>query len=261
MRTALILIFLQISFAGYAQVEFFTSFDGVKIAYTDEGKGNAVILVHGFITSGSSWDHTVLKKGLLQKGYRVIIPDLRGSGLSDKPNEAKFYQNNVEIKDLQGLASYLNIKKFDVVGYSRGSIVTAKWLTCDKRIKKVVLGGMGLDFTNPEWDRRILFANAFAEGAVLTGEVKGAVAYAKSIHADLKALHYLQVYQPVTTVAELKKIKTKVLIIAGDKDLENGNPSELHEVIPRSKFAIIKGVHNEAYKTASFSKEIISFFK
>ncbi|WP_158973437.1 alpha/beta fold hydrolase [Cellulophaga sp. L1A9] len=261
MRYILVLFFLQISFIVNAQTQFFSSFDGAKIAYSDEGNGSVVVLVHGFINSGSSWEATILKKELIEKGYRVIVPDLRGNGLSETSNEAAFYQEDAEVKDLQALISYLKIKKFGVVGYSRGSIVTAKWLTADKRIKKAVLGGMGLDFTNPEWDRRILFANAFAEGAVLTEETKGAVAYATSIHANLKALHYLQLYQPVTPVMELKKIKAKVLIIAGDKDLENGNPRELHAVIPKSKFVIIKGVHNEAHKTASFSKEILSFLR
>lgn len=259
MRGILVLFLLHISFGVQAQKQFFTSFDGIQIAYTDEGKGRAVVLVHGFINTGSSWEATVLKKELLQKGYRVIVPDLRGNGSSDKPHDAKFYQDDAEIKDLKGLTSYLKLKKLIVVGYSRGSIITAKWLTLDKRIKKSVLGGMGLDFTNPDWDRRILFANAFAEGAELTEETKGAVVYAKSVQADLKALHYLQKYQPVTSFFALGKIRSKVFIIAGDEDLENGNPEALHKAIPKSKFEIVEGSHNEAYKSASFSKAIISF--
>ncbi|AIY14898.1 alpha/beta fold hydrolase [Cellulophaga baltica] len=261
MKRILILFLLQISFGVQAQKQFFISFDGIEIAYTDEGKGKAVVLVHGFINDGSSWNATVLKKELLQKGYRVIVPDLRGNGSSGKPQEEKFYTDDAEVRDLQGLTSYLNLKKFTVVGYSRGSIITAKWLTVDMHIKKSVLGGMGLDFTNPEWNRRILFANAFAEGAELTEETKGAVAYAISVHADLKALHYLQKHQPVTSVFELGQIKSKVLIVAGDEDLENGNPKALHKAIPESAFVLLKGNHNDVYKTDSFSKAIISFLK
>ena len=261
MKRILILFLLQISFGVQAQKQFFISFDGIEIAYTDEGKGTAVVLVHGFINDGSSWNATVLKKELLQKGYRVIVPDLRGNGSSGKPQEEKFYTDDAEIKDLQGLTSYLKLKKFTVVGYSRGSIITAKWLTVDKHIKKAVLGGMGIDFTDPDWERRILFANAFAEGAVLTEETKGAVAYAISLNADVKALHYLQKHQPVTGLIALGEIKSKVLVVAGDKDLENGNPEALHSAIPKSEFVLLKGNHNDVYKTDSFSKAIISFLK
>lgn len=261
MKNLAVIIFLHISFLCAAQTKYFDSFDGVKIAFTDEGKGAPVILVHGFINSGSSWNSTVLKKELLAKGYRVITPDLRGNGLSDKPTDDKFYKDDAEIKDLKLLVSHLMLKNFKVVAYSRGSIITAKWLTTDKRIKKAVLGGMGLDFTNPEWDRRVLFANAFADGAVLTEETKEAVNYAKSIKANLRALHLLQVYQPVTSIKELQNIKAKVLVIAGNNDFDNGSPNELHKAIPKSKLVIIEGGHNDALKTESFSTEIMTFMK
>jgi len=261
MKKYLFFFILPLVFLGHAQPQFFTSFDGIAIAFTDEGEGSPVFLIHGFINSGSSWEHTVLKKELLKKGYRVIIPDLRGNGASDKPHDTAAYSNDAEVKDLQALASHLKLKKFNVVGYSRGSIVTAKWLTYDQRIKQAVLGGMGLDFTNPNWERRILFANAFAEGAVLNSETEGAVAYAKSIKADLKVLHLSQVCQPVTTIAELAQIKAKVLVIAGDKDHDNGSPKELQNAIPKSKLTIIEGIHNEAHTSEAFSRAIISFLK
>ena len=40
----------------------FYSFDKTKIAYTDEGNGEAVMLIHGFIMNGSNWNKTVSKK-------------------------------------------------------------------------------------------------------------------------------------------------------------------------------------------------------
>lgn len=241
-----------------AQSIFFTASDGIKIAYTDQGKGSPIILVHGFINTGSSWDKTVLKQALLDKGYRVIVPDLRGNGKSDKPQEDNAYENDREVEDLIGLADYLNLKKYKAIGYSRGSIVLAKVLTKDKRIKKAVLGGMGLDFTNPNWDRRIMFAEAFAGNTNAITE--GAVAYAKSIEADLVSLHLQQKHQPVTSIKQLKHITAKVLVIAGDTDMDNGSPKALQKAIPRSRLKIVSGDHNGTYKTPDFSKAILSFF-
>lgn len=93
----------------------------------------------------------------------------------------------------------------------------------------------------------------------VTEETKGAVAYAKSVGADLRSLHLQQKYQPVTSIEELGAIKTKILVIAGDKDLENGNPELLHKAFGKSKLIIVPGDHNQTYKTEAFSKAILNF--
>ncbi len=254
---------LFLSFYSFlnAQINYYSSFDNTQIAYTDEGTGIPIILIHGFISNGSSWNRTILKNELLKKGYRVIIPDLRGNGLSDKPHKAAAYKNNAEIKDLMILADHLKFKTYLAVGYSRGSIILAKLLTQDHRIKKAVLGGMGIDFTNPNWERRIMFAEGFSGKIDQYPETKGAVDYAKSIDADLFVLSLLQKYQPVTSIEELRKLKTNVLIIAGDQDLDNGDPKALQKVILNSQLIIVQGDHNTTYKKENFAKKVLTFLK
>lgn len=237
----------------------FVSHDGIKIAFTDEGKGDAIILLHGFISSGNSWNKTVLKKTLLEKGYRVIVPDLRGNGASDKPHDPKFYQHDAEVKDLKALVNYLDLDSYQAIGYSRGSIVLAKLLTQEKRITKAVIGGMGLDFSDPNWDRRIMFAKAFGGEAPLNDITEGAVNYAKSIGADAKVLSLLQHHQPVTTIEELNKIETKILVLAGSEDKDNGEPSDLQKELSNSTLKIISGDHNNTYKGEAFSNAVIDF--
>ena len=236
-----------------------TSFDHTKIAYTDEGEGAPIILIHGFISSGNSWNKSALKKDLLAKGFRVIVPDLRGNGGSDKPTVSSAYANDAEIKDLQALADHLKLDQYIAIGYSRGSIILAKLLTKDLRIQKAVIGGMGLDFSNPKWDRRIMFADAFSGRTPLNSETEGAVNYAKSIGANLKILGMLQDHQPVTSIEELQRIKTKILVIAGDQDKDNGNPADLDTQLPNSQLQIISGDHNNTYKAANFSEAVIKF--
>ena len=239
--------------------QYFTSYDGVKIAFTDEGKGSPVLLLHGFINSGSSWNKTVLKRELLERRYRVIVPDLRGNGHSDQPEAAEAYKNDAEVKDLVALADHLRLKHYIALGYSRGSIVLAKLLTTEKRITKSILGGMGADFTNPNWDRRMAFADAFSGRAELTEMTEGAVQYAQSIGANLKVLGLLQDYQPVTSKAALSQIKIPVLIVCGDMDLDNGDPSTLKLLIPNSTQKIVKGDHNNTYKQENFSQAVLHF--
>lgn len=238
----------------------FVSHDGINIAFTSEGSGYPVLLLHGFINSGSSWNKSALKNQLLQEGYRVIVPDLRGNGKSDRPENAEAYKNNNEVKDLLALADHLNLQQYGVVGYSRGAIVLAKLLTFDPRIDKAVLSGMGADFTDPNWKRRKAFADAFGGRVKPNDLTAGAITYAKSVGANLKVLGHLQDYQPVTSEKELKNIQIPVLIICGDKDHDNGNPEDLKKLIPNSVLKIIDGDHNNSYKQENFSLEVLEFF-
>jgi len=208
--------------------------------------------------SYTSFDGTPLFKSLVAKGYRVIVPDLRGNGSSDKPQEEKAYQANAEVKDLRGLIDALGIAKYSAIGYSRGSILLSKLLTMDDRIEKAVIGGMGLDFTNPNWDRRIAFAKAF-DGHV-TKETADAVDYAMRIKADFRSLHLQQKYQPVTTMVELSNLNvSSILVIAGDLDTDNGSPLELKEAIPNASLILVPGDHNTTYRTINFSKAVLQF--
>ncbi len=249
--------FMLCAIGNYAQTKSFQSFDDIKIVYTDEGGGKPVLLIHGFMDSRKSWDKTELKKKLLAKGYRVIVPDLRGNGDSDKPHDDDAYSQNAEVTDLMFLMVHLRIGKYEVVGYSRGSILAAKLITLDRRVKKAVLGGMGSDFTKPNWNRRIMLRNAF--NGIVTEETKGVVDYAKSIGADLKCLYLQQKHQSVTSKKALARVKIKVLVIAGNEDTDNGDPAELQRAIPKSKLKIVKGDHNGTYKTKAFSEAILSF--
>lgn len=255
----LCLICLPSFIKAQAKTQYFRSFDKTRIAYTDEGSGNPVILIHGFISNGSSWNNTILKQALLDKGYRVIVPDLRGNGKSDKPQKAKAYARNAEVKDLKKLADQLKLESYTAIGYSRGSIVLANLLTKDSRIKEAVLGGMGLDFTNPDWPRRIQFAGAFSGRAALTSETEGAVNYAKSIGADLKVLGHLQDHQPVTSVKLLRKVSVRILVIAGGDDHDNGSPMALNEAFTKSDLILVPGDHNNTYKGQAFSDSVINF--
>lgn len=237
----------------------FTSFDGTTIFYKDEGTGNPLLVLHGFIANGSSWYTTALVQQAKAEGYRVIIPDMRGNGKSGKPQEPTAYKDDAEVKDLIALMHHLDLKQYQAIGYSRGSIVLAALLTQDTRITKAVIGGMGLDFSNPDWNRRIAFANAFSGRAPLDQMTQGAVQYATSINADLKVLGMLQDHQPVTSVAALNKITIPILVIAGNKDTDNGNPKELQQALGNATLTIIPGDHNTSYRTEAFATAVLPF--
>jgi pimeloyl-ACP methyl ester carboxylesterase len=238
---------------------YFKSFDGTRIYYEVRGTGEPVLLVHGFIVNGQSWKRTELYKSLLVKGYKVIILDQRGNGFSDKPHDSTAYDNDAEAKDIMGLMKHLKIKNYSAVGYSRGSIIVARLLVLDKNITKAVMGGMGAEFTNPQWPRRIMFYHALRGDSV--PELKAMVDNVKKQGLDQQALAYLQRSQPSTSKEELGKVKQAVLIICGDKDSDNGSAKELADLFKHSTYKITPGDHGGASRTKEFSDEVVSFLK
>ncbi len=247
--------------ASEADVYVFDSFDGTQIAYRDEGDGFPVVLLHGFLNTGASWGRGRLYQDLLAAGYRVVRPDLRGNGASDRPHSPAAYRDEAETRDMSALADHLSLDRFYVVGYSRGSIVLAEWLTREPRITKAVMGGMGLDFTNPDWDRRHRFADAFSGRAEPDSVTAGAVRYARSIGADMESLGLQQDFQPSPSADQLARVAIPVLVIAGSEDTDNGSPAELQAVFPAASLKIVPGDHNGTYHTEAFAVAIMAFFQ
>src|SRR6202142_4353721 len=226
---------------------YLSSFDGTKIYYEVRGEGKPVLLVHGFVVDGSSWKRGALYNDLLLKGYKVITLDMRGNGKSGKPHDSTAYDNDAEAKDIMLLMNLLTIKHYSVVGYSRGSIITARLLVLDKRIQDAVLGGMGADFTNPDWPRRIMFYHALRGDSV--PQLKGLIEYVQQQKLDQLALAYLQRSQPSASKEELNKVTQPVLVISGSEDSDNGSSHELAKLLPNSTVATVPGDHNHASGT------------
>jgi pimeloyl-ACP methyl ester carboxylesterase len=239
------------------QRSYFTSADGFKLYYEVKGKGVPVLLVHGFVVNSESWKRGALYKNLTRNGFQVITIDLRGNGKSDKPHTKAAYENDAEAKDIMKLMDILKIKKYHVVGYSRGAIITARLLVLDKRVKRAVLGGMGLDFTNPEWPRRKMFYRALMGEP--EPELEGFIKYVKESGLDQQALAYMQHGQPHTPQAVLKKIRRPVLVICGTEDEDNGSSKALADLISGAAYVRVQGNHNNTASTNAFSEEVIAF--
>jgi len=250
-----------LSLVLHSQEKSFRSYDGTTIVFDDEGKGETILLLHGFINTRKSWGKAALKQKLLAKGYRVVIPDLRGNGDSDKPHAEQAWNSGNEVKDLIALMNHLSIERYVAIGYSRGSIVLAELLTLDQRISKAVFGGMGTDFTDSNWEIPGQFARAFNGEEELSEMTRGAVEYAKSINADLKSLSLQQRFQPSTTVQELNKIEIPILVICGDLDNSNDKAGRLATLFNNGKSVVVAGEHNHTYKQENFAVEVLGFIE
>ncbi len=94
---------------------------GVEIAYEATGDGPPVILLHGFPDTGRLWRHQV--PALADAGLRVIVPDLRGYGRSEKPDEVKEYGMRLLVGDVLAVLDDAGAARAHLVGHDWGAVV------------------------------------------------------------------------------------------------------------------------------------------
>ena len=89
------------------------------IAYIDSGKGQPIVLLHGFCGSSSYWEHII---PTLSADFRVIAPDLPGHGQSD-PLKGKSTIKNIA-DQVKNFLDELNLAEVTMFGHSLGGYIT-----------------------------------------------------------------------------------------------------------------------------------------
>lgn len=140
---ALVVVLMLVLPATSVAGEFVFDSNGVPIHYVVEGKGQPVLLVHGFaISSALQWGMPGIQNALA-KEYQVVALDNRGHGRSGKPHDPAMYGIEM-VEDVIRLMDHLKIRKAHVVGYSMGAFITLKLLTTHPdRLLSATLGGAG----------------------------------------------------------------------------------------------------------------------
>jgi pimeloyl-ACP methyl ester carboxylesterase len=112
--------------------------DGCMLYYKDWGRGDPIVLLHGWPLSADTWDDAALR--LVDAGHRCIFPDRRGFGRSDQPWDGHDYDTYSD--DVAAVLEDAGITEpVSLVGFSMGGGEVARFLTKQgrKRVKKAVL--------------------------------------------------------------------------------------------------------------------------
>lgn len=96
--------------------------NGIRQHYLEAGEGAPVVLLHGFPETCYAWRNQIPE---LAKRYRVIAPDLRGYGETDKP--AGGYDKRTMANDLRELMHALDLPRIALVGHDRGARVATRF--------------------------------------------------------------------------------------------------------------------------------------
>jgi pimeloyl-ACP methyl ester carboxylesterase len=97
----------------------FFQYNAGNIHYTDQGKGSAIVLIHGYLETSEIWNSFVKR---LSKNFRIITLDLPGHGRSDMYNEV--YTMGYMAACVANLLEHLQMKKAFVTGHSLGGYIT-----------------------------------------------------------------------------------------------------------------------------------------
>ncbi len=95
------------------------SFRQTDIFFTDEGKGRAIVLLHGFIEDKSIWKEFSKQ---LSKLYRVICIDLPGFG--ETPGIGYVHSMEMMACSVKAVMDHLNLRRYAIVGHSMGGYVS-----------------------------------------------------------------------------------------------------------------------------------------
>ncbi len=115
-----------------------------RIHYHEQGEGEVVIFLHGAGTGASGYSNF---KGnypaFAQAGYRCIVPDLLGYGLSSKP-DIEQYDLDFFIAGVKGLVNALGLKHITLLGNSLGGAVALGYaLAHPQDVKRLILMAPG----------------------------------------------------------------------------------------------------------------------
>lgn len=118
----------------------FINFKNKKIAYQSTGKGNTLVLLHGFLESLNIWNDFTKE---LSKKYRVITIDLPGHGQSDCL--ADVHSMELMAESVKAVLDFLKVKECVMIGHSMGGYVTLAFV----ELYPDMVRGFGLFHSHP----------------------------------------------------------------------------------------------------------------
>jgi pimeloyl-ACP methyl ester carboxylesterase len=232
--------------------------NGISLYYAVIGHGSPVVLLHGGLANSDYWGFQVKA---LAPHHTVILMDSRGHGRSTR--DARPYGYDLMADDVVGLLDTLHIQKADVVGWSDGAI-------------------LGLDLAQRHPDRvgRIF---AFAANTVTSGVqdnveknptfarfiARAGHEYAKlsptpkDYDAFVAQISKMWATEPNWTDAQLKAIRSPVLVVDGDHDeaIKREHTEYIAATIPGAGLLILPNVSHFAFlqNPALFNDAILNF--
>jgi pimeloyl-ACP methyl ester carboxylesterase len=239
-----------------------TASDGVTLACHELGEGRPVVLVHGlFSNARMNWIKFGHAERLAAAGFRVIMPDLRAHGASDKPHDPACYPPAILGRDLAELIGKLGLGDYDLGGFSLGSRTEVHGIAQGLTPRRVILAGMGLEGLLGWEQRHRFFLEAFEkfEDSSRGDRHWFAIQFMKSQKVDRVATRLLLESNATVTEDMLAKLIMPTLVLSGADDQDNGSATALAERLPNAAYAEVPGTHTTSVTQKALGEAMADF--
>lgn len=245
--------------------------DGVELAYFDlppleeAGEDKTILLIHGFAsTANVNWRGTSWTSTLRKLGYRIIAPDVRGHGASQKFYDPAEYGPDIFAADMIKLLDGLGLKTVDVMGYSMGARITC-YLAAHypERVSRAVFGGMGIQIFGQRGGYENVAEALEADDPASITDAHGASfrRFADVTGSDRLALAAcIRLSQVQITRETVESVQAPTLVAVGSEDDIGGSAHELAALMQRGEGFTIEGLdHMKATGAASYKQAVSEF--
>ncbi|BBC99857.1 MULTISPECIES: alpha/beta fold hydrolase [Sphingobium] len=236
--------------------------DGLPIAVHVVGEGRDLVLIHGYFSNAfTNWVRYGHAAKLVEAGFRLILPDLRGHGESAKPHDAAAYPADALTDDNLALVEQMGLTDYDLGGYSLGARTTVRMLARGATPRRVILAGMGLRGLVKTLDKGGYYKNVLTNlGTFERGTSEWMTeAFLKTTKGDPVAmLHILNTFVD-TDEATIAGFQQPAEVICGADDQDNGIAQELVDVLPNGRYVEIPGNHMNAVTRKELGQAMVDF--
>jgi len=257
--------------------------DGIRIAYRSAGRGEPLLLLHGFTYSSYSFRHNI---PVLAKLYHIICPDLPGHGLSDKPMSFD-YSLSSQADLIHRFCKELGLDKITLGGCSMGGALamrTALDYPClVDRLILVDSAGLDLDVKSPQ---RIFAIPVLGHLAALVATIRFRLGSHARMDSDVDEeskddyLAYIRQLKSFSSLIagvrnlranrafklrEIHRIEQQTLIVWGERDqlFSIDSARMLADLIPDSRLILLPeaGHLPNEDKPADFNQVVLDFMQ
>ncbi|HUR75108.1 MAG TPA: alpha/beta fold hydrolase [Sporichthya sp.] len=242
-------------------VQHFPGRDGVELAYREVGDGRPLVLIHGFFSNATvNWIKYGHAAALAERGFRVVMPDLRAHGDSAKPHEASAYHPDVLAEDGEALLDHLGLTDYDLGGYSLGVRTVVRMLVRGARPRRAIIAGMGLDGVLHPLRNREHFVDVLTSGRTFAHGTPEFLtqAFLRTTGGDPLALIHVVDTQVDSSLDELAAIPVPTAVVLGTED-DNGSGPGLADALGEGYFVPIPGSHMGAVTRPELGAAIGAF--
>jgi pimeloyl-ACP methyl ester carboxylesterase len=221
----------------------YLSVHGIRMYYEVHGAGRPLLMIHGGAGNGMQFEHQL---PVFSKRYRCIVPDCCAQGrTTDRPGPLTYH---AMAEDMIALLDRMHVRRADVMGWSDGGNIGLDMaMHHPERVDHLVTFGAnfrpdGLEPQDVEWNNTAT-ADSFGAG-MRTGWMR----------LNPQPEHYEQAMDkiiamwrtlPEWSLADLRTIRAKTLIVAGEHDLiRREHTEQLAQAIPGAELWIVPGANH-----------------